>query len=75
MTIEDRLAALEGMMVDVRDDLQAIRNEMQNIFRAAKEASEESQQVALRVDNLEFEWLNWNENQHLGAASFEQQYA
>ena len=75
MTIEDRLAALEGMMVDVRDDLQAIRNEMQNILRAAKEASEESQQVALRVDNLEFEWLNWNENQHLGAASPEQQYA
>ena len=56
-------------MVDVRDDLQAIRNEMQNILRAAKEASEESQQVALRVDNLEFEWLNWNENQHLGADS------
>ena len=72
MTIEDRLAALEGMMVDVRDDLQAIRNEMQNILRAAKEASEESQQVTLRVDNLEFEWLNWNENQHLGAASSEQ---
>ena len=57
MTLEDRLAVLEGMMMDVRSDLQAIRNDMHNILRAANVASEESQRVALRMDNLEFEWL------------------
>ena len=44
-------------------------------MRPTKEAGEESLQVALRVDNLEFELLNWNDNKHLGAASSEQQYA
>ena len=75
MTPEDRLAALEGMTVDVRSDLQAIRNDMHNILRAANVASEESQRVALRMDNLEFEWLVWNEGQHLDATSPEQQHA
>ena len=64
MTSEDRLAVLEGMMMDVRTDLQAIRDDMRNILRAANEAGEESQRVALRMDNLEFEWLIWNDRQH-----------
>ena len=55
--------------MDVRAELQAIRDDMRNILRAAKEASEDSQQVALRVDNLEFEWLNWNDGWHNEAAS------
>ena len=42
---------------------------------AGKGASAESQHVALRADNVEFEWLSWNEDQHLGAASSEQQHA
>ena len=61
MTSEDRLEVLEGTMMDVRTELQAIRNDMRNILRAATEASEDSQQVALRMGNLEFEWLNWND--------------
>ena len=44
-------------MMDVRADLEAIRDDMRNIPRAANEAGEESQRVALRMDNLEFEWL------------------
>ena len=62
-------------MMDVRSGLQAIRSDMHNILRAANAASEESQQVALRMDNLDFEWLVWNEGQHLDASSPEQQHA
>ena len=62
-------------MLDVRSDLQAMRNDMRNILRAANVASEESQRVALRMDNLEFEWLVWNEGQQLDATSPEQQHA
>ena len=74
MTSEDRLAVLEGMMMDVRADLQAIRDDMRNILRAAKEVSEDSQQVALRIVNLEFEWLNWNDGWHNEVTSPEQQH-
>ena len=69
------MIVFEGMMMDVRRELQAIRNDMHNVFRAANMASEESQRVALRMDNLEFEWLVWNEGQHLDATSPEQQHA
>ena len=62
-------------MMDVRSGLQAIRSDMHNILRAANAASEESQQVALRMDNLDFEWLVWNEGQHLDATPPEQQHA
>ena len=58
------MTALEGMMMDVRRELQAVRNDLHNVFRAANMASEESQRVALRMDNLEFEWLVWIDNQH-----------
>lgn len=75
MTPEDRLAVLEGMMMDVGSDLQAMRNDMRNILRDANAAGEESQRVALRMDNLEFEWLVWNEGQQLDATSPEQQHA
>ena len=75
MTLEDRLAVLEGMMMDVRSDLQAMRNDMRNILRAANAAGEESQRVALPMDNLEFEWLVWNEGRQLDATSPEQQHA
>ena len=74
MTSEDRLAVLEGMMTDVRTDLQEIRDSMRNIIRAAHEAGEDTQQVALRVDNLEFEWLNWNDGWHNEVTSPEQQH-
>ena len=69
------MVVLEGMMMDVRCELQAIRNDMHNVLRAANMASEESQRVALRIDNLEFEWLVWIDGQHQGASSPEQQYA
>ena len=36
MTSEDRLAVLAGTMMDVRTELQAMRDDMRNIFRAAK---------------------------------------
>ena len=69
------MIVLEGMMMDVRRELQAICNDMRAVFRAANMASEESQRVALRMDNLEFEWLVWIDGQHQGAPSPEQQYA
>ena len=62
-------------MMDVRSGLQAIRNDMHNILTAANVASEESQRVALHMDNLEFEWLVWNEGQQLDATSPEQEHA
>ena len=61
-------------MMDVRAELQAIRDDMRNILRAATEASEDSHQVALRMDNLEFEWLIWNDGLHNEATSPEQQH-
>ena len=69
------MVLLEGMMMDVRRELQAIRNDMHNVLRAANMASEESQRVALRMDNLEFEWLVWIDGQHQGAPSPEHQHA
>ena len=69
------MIVLEGMMMDVRRELQAIRNDMHNVLRAANMASEESQRVALRMDNLEFKWLVWIDGQHQVASSPEQQYA
>ena len=69
------MVVLEGMMMDVRRELQAIRNDMHNVIGAANMASEESQRVALRMDNLEFELLVWIDGQHQGAPSPEQQYA
>ena len=60
--------------MDVRAELQAIRDDMRNILRAAKEASEDSQQATLRIDSLEFEWLNWNDGWHFEATSPEEQH-
>ena len=69
------MIVLEGMMMDVRRELQAIRNDMHNVLRAADMASEESQRVALRMSNLEIEWLLWIDYQHQGAATPQQQLA
>ena len=64
MTSEDRLAVLESMMTDVRADLQEIRDSMRNVLRAANEAGEDAQQATLRVDDLEYEWRQWNNGWH-----------
>eukprot|EP00959_Pyramimonas_sp_CCMP1952_P248191 5187886-Pyramimonas_sp.AAC.1 len=46
---------------------------MGHVLRAANVATEESQKIALRMGNLEYEWLLWNDGQHNGAADPEQQ--
>ena len=47
---------------------------MRNILRAANEVGEDAQQATMRVDNLEFEWLNWNDGWHNDVTSPEQQH-
>ena len=69
------MTALEGMMMDVRRELQAVRNGMHNVFMAANIASEESQQVALRMDNMEYKWHLWNDGQDYDASPQGQQPA
>ena len=69
------MPALENMMIDIKRELQTIREDMRNVLRAANMASEESQKVAMRMDNLEYEWLLWNDGQHNGIADPEQQRA
>ena len=52
------------MMTDVRTDLQEIRDSMRNVLRAANEVGEDAQQATLRVDDLEYEWRQWNNGWH-----------
>ena len=74
MTSEDRLAILESMMTDVRADLQDIRDSMRNVLRAANEVGEDAQQATLRVDDLEYEWRQWNNEWHNEATPPEPQH-
>ena len=69
------MPALENLMLDIKREQQTVREDMRNVLRVANMAYEESQKVALRMDNLEYEWLLWNDGQHNGAADPEQQGA
>ena len=62
LPLEERVPALERMMLGIKRELQTIREDMQNVLKAANMASEDAQKVALRMDALEYEWLLWNDS-------------
>ena len=46
-----------------------LKDDVQNDLKAAHMASEDTQKVMLRMDNLEYEWLLWNDAHHAGGAA------
>ena len=52
-----RVEELETQVFDLQTELQAMRDEMVNLARAAAMAGEEAQRAAQRVDGFEYEWL------------------
>ena len=48
-------------MLEMQLEVQIMRDEIANLAKVAGMATEEAQRAALRVDNLEYEWLLWSE--------------
>ena len=52
--------------MELQQEVQLLREDLQNVSRIAQMASEDAQKVMLRTDNLEYEWLVWNDSYHSG---------
>jgi len=68
LSAEERIKTLEDQLAAVTQELLTTRREMENLLGAVQMASEESQNVAMRMDHIEHEWLLWNECQPADAA-------
>ena len=71
----NRWDAMEHRMLGMEREMRSIRADLQNVLQAANMASEDAQKAALRMDNLEYEWLLWNDGHDYDASDQEQQCA
>ena len=70
--MEERLASLESTLLEVQLELQVVRGDLQNVLGVARMSSEESQKAMLRMDNLEYDWLVWNDQNQAWPAGDDQ---
>ena len=56
-------------MLEVQLELQMLRDDVQNVLKAAHMASEDTQKVMMRMDTLEYEWLLWNDGHQADEAA------
>ena len=60
---------VEGRLLEVQLELQMLRDDVQNVLKAAHMASEDTQKVMMRMDTLEYEWLLWNDGHQADEAA------
>ena len=57
--MDTRVQDLELQVHDLESEVARLREEVANLAKVASMASEEAQQAALRMDQMEHEWLLW----------------
>ena len=56
-----RVQDLELQVHDLQSEVIRLREEVADLARVASMASDEAQQATLRMDNMEHEWLLWDD--------------
>ena len=61
--MDTRVQDLELQLIDLQREVNYLRNEVASLGQIASMAHDEAQQVGVRMDQMEQEWMTWSEAQ------------